>query len=154
DDVNTNLGNGEPSVADLQAHGDGRRRLQRETEWGLQAIAQATGGVLMRNENDLSKAVGRVLEDQRGYYLIGYAPDAGSFKGASERPTFHKLKLSVKRPGLQVRSRAGFYGVVDEATAVEPLSPAPSLLAAVASPFASGDLRLELASLFVLEPKG
>ena len=60
--VNTTLGNGEPSVADLQSHGDDRRKLQRDTEWGLQAMAQETGGVLMRNQNDLSKAVGRVLD--------------------------------------------------------------------------------------------
>ncbi len=153
DDVNTNLGNGEPTVADLQSHGDARRKLQRDTEWGLQAMAQETGGVLMRNQNDLSKAVGRVLDDQRGYYLIGYAPDAASFKGSDAKPSFHRLKLSVKRPGLQVRSRAGFYGRIDAETAVEPPTPAQSLVAAVASPFASGALRLELTSLFVHEPK-
>jgi hypothetical protein len=153
DDVNTNLGNGEPSVADLQSHGDDRRRMQRDTEWGLQALAQETGGVLMRNQNDLSKAVGRVLEDQRGYYVIGYAPHAASFKGSDVKPSFHRLKLSVKRPGLQVRSRAGFFGKIDTEAAVEPPTPAMSLVAAVASPFASGDLRLELTSLFVHEPK-
>ncbi len=153
DDVNTNLGNGEPTVADLQGHGDDRRKLLRDTEWGLQAMAQETGGVLMRNQNDLSKAVGKVLEDQRGYYLIGYAPDAASFKGSETKPSFHKLKLSVTRPGLSVRSRAGFYGRLDAEAVVEPPTPAQSLVAAVASPFASGGLRLELASLFVHEPK-
>ena len=52
-----------------------------------------------------------------------------------------------------MRSRAGFSGKIDAETAVEPPTPAQSLVAAVASPFASGDLELEHTSLFVHEPK-
>ena len=54
--------------------------LNRDSEWGLQAIAQETGGFLVRNQNDLTTGIERVLDDQRGYYLIGYAPDAATFK--------------------------------------------------------------------------
>jgi len=153
DDVNTALGTADVRDADLTAHRTDRGRLHRDTEWGLQAIAQETGGFLLRNQNDLSKGIERVLEDQRGYYLIGYAPDAATFKAERNRPAFHKIRLAVKRPGLQVRSRTGFYGVVDgEASAAPEAGPVP-LMVALASPFASGDVRLHLTSLFVHEPE-
>ena len=153
DDVNTALGTADVRDADLTAHRTDRGRLHRDTEWGLQAIAQETGGFLLRNQNDLSKGIERVLEDQRGYYLIGYAPDAATFKAERNRPAFHKIRLALKRPGLQVRSRTGFYGVVDgEASAAPAAGPVP-LMVALASPFASGDVRLHLTSLFLHEPE-
>jgi VWFA-related protein len=154
DDVNTALGTRDVGAADFQGHLAARRELQRETEWGLQALAQETGGFLLRNQNDLSKSVERVLEDQRGYYLIGYAPDPSTFKDDDGKRSFHRIRLSTKRPGLKVRSRAGFYGVLDVGSPDAPPAAAPTLADALASPFASGDIRIELASLFVEGPKG
>ena len=152
DDVNTALGTADVSISELQGHLTQRATLNRDTGWGLQTIAQETGGFLLRNQNDLSKGIERVLEDQRGYYLIGYAPDAATFKAERNRPAFHKVKLAVKRPGLQVRSRTGFYGVVDGDAPAPAKGPVP-LLVALASPFASGDVRLSLTSFFVHEPE-
>jgi VWFA-related protein len=152
DDVNTALGTADVTISDLRGHLTQRAALSRDTEWGLQAIAQETGGFLLRNQNDLSKGMERVLEDQRGYYLIGYAPDASTFKVERSRPAFHKIKLSVKRPGLQVRSRTGFYGVVDGEASAAPAAGQVPLMVALASPFAAGDVRLHLTSLFVHEP--
>ena len=80
DDVNTAIGTADVSISDLRGHLTQRATLNRDSEWGLQSIAQETGGFLLRNQNDLSKGIERVLEDQRGYYLIGYAPDAATFK--------------------------------------------------------------------------
>ena len=94
-----------------------------------------------------------MLDDQRGYYLIGYAPDAATFKGSEAKPSFHRIKLSVKRPGLQVRSRAGFYGRIVEGGTVAPPRRSAAARAVVASPFDSGDMRLQLTSLFAHEPK-
>ena len=152
DDVNTGLGLFDVGSSDLQGHMDTRRRLSNDNEHGLQYVAQETGGFLVRNQNDLTKAVERVLDDQRGYYLIGYSPDASTFKGRDDRPPFHKIKLSVKRPGLRVRSRAGFFGRIDEGGAMPSPAEAKPLRVVLASPFASGDIRLQLTSLFVHEP--
>ncbi len=152
DDVNTSLGYYDVSSADLIGHLDTRRRISNDNEHGLQYVAQQTGGFLVRNQNDLTKAVERVLDDQRGYYLIGYSPDADTFKGRDDRPPFHKIKLSVKRPGLRVRSRAGFFGRIDEGGPVASPAEAKPLSVVLASPFNSGDIRLQLTSLFVHEP--
>ncbi len=39
----------------------------------LQFIANQTGGLAVMNTNDLGRAIDRVLEDQQGYYLLGYS---------------------------------------------------------------------------------
>jgi hypothetical protein len=54
---------------------------------------------------------------------------------------------------LQVRSRAGFYGRINEGGAIASSEVAKPLRLVLASPFASGDVRLQLTSLFVHEPQ-
>jgi len=39
----------------------------------------------------LSGGIRRVLEDQKGFYLIGYRPDEMTFDKRTGRRTFHKL---------------------------------------------------------------
>src|SRR5688572_4914277 len=84
------------------------------SQGGLNYLAQQTGGLFIRNSNDISRGIGRVLDDQRGYYLIGYVPEESTFKSVQGQRQFHKILVKVKRPGLHVRSRAGFYGVADD----------------------------------------
>jgi VWFA-related protein len=153
DDLNTGLGVYDVGSADLRGQLDSRRRVAFDNEHGLQWMAQDTGGFLVRNQNDLTQAVERVLEDQRGYYLIGYAPDADMFVGHEGRPPFHKIQLSAKRPGLRVRSRSGFFGRIDEGAGVSSPTESKPLQAVLASPFNSEGVRLQLTSLFVHEPK-
>jgi hypothetical protein len=61
----------------------------------------------------MSGAVSSILADLSGYYLIGYEPAKGTFGGKS----FHSIDIKVKRPGLKVRTRQGFYAVTDEQVA-------------------------------------
>src|SRR5256714_1827457 len=92
-----------------------RRNQAFETQQGLDFLAQQTGGIAIRNTNDLSGGIRRVLDDQKGFYLIGYRPDESTFDKRTGRRTFHKLTLKVTRPGkFSVRIRNGFYGVTDE----------------------------------------
>lgn len=114
------------------------------TQDGLDVLAADTGGLFLHNGNDLDGALRRTLEDQRGYYLIGYVPDGATF--SARTPRFHSLQVRVTRPGLRVRSRRGFFGRPDEARQV-PIG-AHRLMSAVTSPFSGGDIRLHLSSLF------
>src|SRR6266699_964350 len=83
-----------------------RRTSAFESQEGLDYLARETGGIAIRNTNDLSGGVRRVLEDQRSYYLIGYRPDESTFDKTTGRRTFHKLTLKVSRPGkFKVRMR-------------------------------------------------
>jgi hypothetical protein len=73
------------------------------------SLARQTGGRLIYNTNDIGGSLRRVMEDQKGYYLIGYRPGGETFNRR-----FHKISVRVKRPGLTARTRTGFYGVTDE----------------------------------------
>jgi VWFA-related protein len=115
---------------------------------GLSQLAGETGGFAISGENDLSKGIRQVLDDQKGYYLIGYRPDESTFDQSSGRRRFHNISIKVKRPGLTVRSRSGFYGVVSEREVARGRTRAEQLLGALTSPFSSGGVHLRLTTLF------
>jgi VWFA-related protein len=105
-----------PRVMGAQAASLAQRREYdsriRETQWDLQVVSGQTGGFAIVNSNDFIGGFQRILADQRGYYLIGYQPDAGTIDETGN--TFRKIKIKVKRKGLSVRTRSGFYGVSTE----------------------------------------
>jgi VWFA-related protein len=123
-----------------------RKQNYLDTQAGLAYLARLTGGFPIQNENDLNKGLQRVLDDQSGYYLIGYRPDDSTFDPKTGRPNFHKITVKVKRGGLKVRSRSGFFGVSDDEARkrVDPTD----LAVALASPFGTSDIRMRLTSLF------
>ncbi len=82
---------------------------------GPALVAQLGGGLYLRNSNDLTGLFSRVMNDQRGYYLLAYEPDDQTFvREKKKRPAFHGVKVKVSRPETRVRARAGFFGVTDE----------------------------------------
>jgi VWFA-related protein len=121
---------------------------------GPNLLARETGGFSIRNTNDLSAGVRQVLDDQKGYYLIGYRPEESTFDPKTGSRRFHDIKIKVKREGLRVRSRNGFYGVANEETrAAVPHTRVAQLTAALTSPFNSNGIGLRLTSLFSNDPK-
>jgi len=128
------------------------RLTDRHTEFfnsqdGLNYLAQQTGGFFIHDNNDLAVGIGKVLDDQRGYYLLAYRPDDSTFDASGHR-TFHHLTIKVKRPGLKVRARTGFFGITDEEIRATPHTDEQNLLEALVSPFSSPDIHLRLTSLF------
>ncbi len=111
---------------------------------GAELLAKETGGFVIRNRNDFG--VERVLEDQNGYYLIGYKPATETFNRR-----FHKIQARVKRSGLTVRTRAGFYGVTEE-PATGPAAETDRLNKALTSPFGANDITVRLTTLFANDP--
>lgn len=132
----------------LESEMTNRRSDFFESQSGLNYLARQTGGFPIFNNNDLSQGIKRVLDDQKGYYLIGYRPDESTFDPVSGRRKFHKISIKVKRPGVKVRSRTGFYGITDEQAGPQNLTPAQQLISALTSPFASGAIHLRLTSLY------
>jgi VWFA-related protein len=122
------------------------------TQEGLNYLAQETGGLFMHDRNDLSGAVSKALDDQKGYYLIGFRPDEDVFRIAGGRSHFNDLGVKVKRQGLRVRHRSGFMGVPDSEAKPVRTTRLQQLVGALSSPFASGDVRLRLTSLFGGDP--
>lgn len=125
-----------------------RREQFYDSQGGLATLAAQTGGFFIHDTNDLNRGIRRVLDDQQGYYLLGYVPEAASFRAVRGLAPFHKISVKVKRAGLHVRSRTGFYGFSDEMMRPAQRTPAQQLWAALTSPFASGDIHLKLTSIF------
>jgi len=130
------------------------RELQAgETHTVLSYLAQRTGGLFEHNRNDLGRSIERIMQDQQGYYLIGYRPDESTIAAKGTR-RLHDLKVKVKRSGVKVRSRAGYLGVNYENREQRPRTRNEQLKAALTSPFVSGDINVRLTSLFGDEPNG
>lgn len=90
-------------------------RNRIDVQGTLARLAADTGGLSVFNRNGLKRGLVEVMEDQRSYYLIGFEPpDLAFSRSRSGEPRFHEIELAVNRPGLRVRTRAGFYGVTDE----------------------------------------
>lgn len=131
-----------------------RRADYFDSQNGLNYLALQTGGFFIHNTNDLSGGIKRVIEDQRGYYLIGYRPDESTFDAVSGRRKFHKLSLKVTRPGkFNVRMRTGFYGITDEEVKSAQLTSSQQMIGALTSPFGSAGVHLRLTSLFANDVK-
>ncbi len=125
-----------------------RRETLSETQDTLRYLAKETGGLSVINSNDIGGGIQKMLNDQAGYYLIGYQPDDSTFDPLKRR--FNKLTIRVKRPGLAVRYRSGFFGVADDvAKKPTPIQSASNdILAAITSPFQKNDIALNMNALF------
>ena len=136
----------------LNAMMDQRREARIESQTVLSYLAERTGGLALRNRNDLGGAMQRIMSDQVGYYLIGYRPDAATIDPATGRPRLRDLEVKVKRSGLTVRARSGYVGLTDEAQQTARRTREEQLAAALVSPFAASGVRVRLTSLFGAEP--
>ncbi len=86
--------------------GDRSKQIQARRE-GAEVLAKATGGFLVKDQNDFQ--FDKILEDQSGYYVIGYRPSTETFN-----KQFHKIRARVKTSGYEVRTRSGFFGMSEE----------------------------------------
>lgn len=75
-------------------------------ESALRYVANSTGGFLIRNTNDLGVGLARVDEEMRSYYLLSYRPMNPNFDGQ-----FRQIRVEVRRPGLSVKARSGYFAV-------------------------------------------
>jgi VWFA-related protein len=70
----------------------------------LLTMAETTGGRAVVNNNDMERQVSAVLAESSAYYLIGI--ESGVTK---DNNRVHPIQVRVNRPGLEVRTRKGYY---------------------------------------------
>lgn len=138
DAVNEALPQKIPSFSGVST--DRSRMLQMNRE-GSERLAKQTGGFQVHNSNDFQ--LDRIVEDQSGYYLLGYRPTEETFNRQ-----FHQIKAKVKRSGLTLRTRFGFWGVSEEDTNRSRLSAQDETTLALISPFAAQDVEVGLNAFF------
>ena len=133
--------------------GGAKRSELTLTQLQLSDIAKRTGGISSYNDNDIVGSMGRVMNDQLGYYLIAYKPPEAVKSGHAD-PGFRKIAIRVTRPGLKLRYHSSLYEQKPEEASAEhgpkrgPKREDDRLVAAVESPFAVRDVRIRLASRF------
>lgn len=104
----------------------------RSTLDTLHVLANNTDGRAIVNRNDLDVGMRQILRDSSSYYLIGY--------NSSEAPTdgkFHEIKVNVKRRGVSVRARKGYWALTAEDAARATAPPKPEVPSAVAEALTS-----------------
>jgi VWFA-related protein len=72
----------------------------------LGALSESTGGRLIANSNDVRTGLDRALADMSGYYEVTYDPQLTAFDGS-----FRRISVKVKRAGVGVQSREGYFAL-------------------------------------------
>jgi VWFA-related protein len=67
-------------------------------------MANETGGKLYKNVNDLREPLANIVKETSSYYLLGFNPADLERKGR-----FRKIKVDVKRSGVKVTARRGYF---------------------------------------------
>lgn len=78
-------------------------RASFNRQWFLQEVSSETGGKMYGNRDDLHAVVQTVASESSAYYLLLYSSPQG------DRGRYHKLSVSVRRPGIHLTFRRGYY---------------------------------------------
>ncbi len=116
---------------------------------GLRTLAYETGGQAFFNNNNTGALLKKAVDDSRSYFLIGFDPDDEKFDRKQ-----HKIKLSIKRPGLTVRTRNGFFGIEDAKAHEIPKTREAQIVSALSSPFGAKDIPYQVTSLLFSSTNG
>ena len=124
---------------------------KEESRETLQRLARDTGGLLVRDTNDLGAGLGRMLADSESFYLIAYEP-----ANAKRDGRFRRIELRLPRhPDFAVRTRAGYLAPDDRRQSAKAAARAtvafPSL---IASPAALGEAAVRAALGAPVPPNG
>ena len=109
-------------------------RMSDDTYPTMDLMASITGGRYLANTNDLADGFKKAASDLEGSYTLGFY--------VSDEPdrTWHNVKASVKRSGVNLRHRKGYLA--------EPVSASPALwtndmaMAAITNPIGSSAVQL------------
>jgi VWFA-related protein len=100
----------------------------RLSQDSLRVLADSTGGFAAVNRNDLNGAFDRIVSENSSYYMLGFYSTNDRRNGR-----YRKLEVRVKRPGLRVRNRSGYYEARGRAPSQPAASSSPTALAPAVS---------------------
>jgi len=80
--------------------------LATDSQETMREVARETGGRAYVNQNEIKVGVERAFQDDLAAYTIGYYPDNKKYDGK-----YRQIKVKVKRDGLEVQSRRGYYAI-------------------------------------------
>jgi VWFA-related protein len=80
--------------------------LATDAQETMREVARETGGRAYVNQNEIKVGVERAFEDEYASYTLGYYPDNKKYDGK-----YRQIKVKVKRDGIDVQSRRGYYAL-------------------------------------------
>jgi VWFA-related protein len=99
----TSMNASEDDSKDPQYQSEIRRRTMEADENPLSELADGTGGTFSHNSNDLDAGLSELAAAPEHLYLIDISP-------ADLKPdgSYHRLKVKVNQPGLEIQARHGY----------------------------------------------
>ena len=80
--------------------------VQHNPEGVLGQLANETGGLLVSGTNNPGARLRQVNDDLHSYYVLTYTPKNSDYDGK-----FRQISVKVKRSGIDVQARKGYYAV-------------------------------------------
>lgn len=80
--------------------------LKLDPHSGLTTLAVETGGAFIGSTNQIGPKLREIDEELNTFYLLSYVPSNESYDGK-----FRQVSVKVKRPGVDVIARKGYYAV-------------------------------------------
>jgi VWFA-related protein len=115
---------------------------------GARSVALDTGGSIVPATSGLAKAMTKIADEARAYYLIGFTSSNNKRDGG-----YRKLSVDVTRPDVDVRARRGYYAPKDgEQRKPDPDRLDPKVRAGLDAPVASDGVPLRLTSYVLGAP--
>jgi VWFA-related protein len=121
--------------------------VRNNVQLPIRDLAEATGGFLIGDSNDLRVPLRRVNEEINSYYEVSYNPGITNYDGS-----FRKLKVDVDRKDLKVQSRNGYFALAPEVRAAGIETFELPLLKAISDGATAKDVEYR-ATPFLLQPK-
>ena len=114
----------------------------------LGQVASATGGLMMRNQNDLLVGLESVDRDLREFYTLVYQPRDTNYDGS-----FRHIKVEALKPNVRLRYRQGYWAIPPGEEAM--MTPAAAqLLAAIANGSIKPAFAPDLNAALLVAPDG
>ena len=88
----------------LQQQSDYHRSAMLIADSTMAALADGTGGTFFHNSNDLGAGFKRLTEPPEVVYVLELSPD-----GVKQDGSYHRLKVKVNRPSVDIQARRGYF---------------------------------------------
>ena len=112
---------------------------QMERRDDLSLLADFTGGRTVLNTSAPEAHIPALFAESQSYYLLGFTPAVAKANGR-----LHKVEVKVNRPGVSVRTRAGYYAGETRLPNRKPSTVAPDAAAALEGVLPRTDMPLSV----------
>lgn len=116
----------------------------RNSQDGLAVLAYETGGNFARGRNFPETAIKDLLDLEKGYYLLAYEPDEGTFRDKK----YHQIEIRLKRADWRVLSRAGISANTDAMSKTKTRDEKSEILDALNAPLPRKGLNVRLSAYY------